>query len=105
MAAQHYNTVQKRKNQLMFRWAIFILGAISFTVAAIAWFLSSGNIIPAVWSYFLTVLFGLIGILLTLWGILFPLPPIASKSMEVDSSKFSVVQNLRSRSLNLGDDT
>jgi tetratricopeptide (TPR) repeat protein len=105
MSAQHHNSVQKRKNQLMFRWTIFILAAISFTVAAIAWFLSSGNIIPAVWSYFLTVLFGLVGILLTLWGILFPLPPIASKNMEVESSKFSLVQNLLSRSLNLGDDT
>src|SRR3989440_370950 len=105
MSAQHHNSVQKRKNQLMFRWTIFILAAISFTVAAIAWFLSSGNTIPAVWSYFLTVLFGLVGILLTLWGILFPLPPIASKNMEVESSKFSLVQNLLSRSLNLGDDT
>jgi tetratricopeptide (TPR) repeat protein len=105
MPAQQHNSVQKRKNQLMFRWMIFILAAISFTVAAIAWFLSSGNIIPAVWSYFLMVLFGLAGILLTLWGILFPLPPLASKNMEVESSKFSLVQNLRSRSLNLGDDT
>ena len=105
MSAQHHNAVQKRKNQLMFRWVIFTLGAISFIVVAIAWFLSSGNIIPVVWSYFLTVLFGLFGILLTLWGILFPLPPITSKSMEPGSSKISLVQNLRSRSLNLGDDT
>lgn len=105
MSAEHHKSVQKRENQLMFRWMIFFVAAISFIVTAIAWFLSSGNIIPAVWSYFLTVVFGLVGILLTLWGILFPLPPLASKSMEVDSSKFSLVQNLRSRSLNLGDDT
>ena len=105
MVAQHHNTIQKRKNQLMFRWTIFILATISFVIAAIAWFLSSGHVIPEVWFYILTILFGLIGILLTLYALLFPLPPIDPAMKESSVSKFTLASDLRPRGLNLGDDT
>src|SRR5213080_4115138 len=76
MTAQQTSTIQERKYAHRKRWAIFITGAIIFTVGIVTWLLSSERIILNDWSYVLSGLFTLCGIILTLLAWLFPLQPI-----------------------------
>jgi hypothetical protein len=66
MTTQQINKVQRRKYLRLKRWVIFVIGTISFTTGVLVWLLSTGHIIPYDWSYVLSALLLLCGLLLNL---------------------------------------
>jgi tetratricopeptide (TPR) repeat protein len=103
MTTQQINKVQRRKYLRLKRWIIFVIGTISFTTGVLVWLLSTGRIIPYDWSYVLSALLLLCGLLLNLWALLFPLQPIEVEMRDLNRARLTHVRDLRPESLKLGD--
>src|SRR6266566_3068222 len=86
MEKQETSKAQERRYLLRKRWIIFTIEAIFFTAVTIALLLSYRSIIPYSWSYVLSTLFGLCGILITLYTWHFPSQPIEPKQATTATS-------------------